>query len=254
MDKVAETIQKTIAVLEGMEDKTSAGICYANLAGVYLQMVSEGQTEKVDEAEANFKKALEVVGDSDKRRNSYLLGSLGNIYLNKNQLDLAWEHYEKSLKAMQELGDGLGEARGYANLGNVKILQKNWEGAKEQYFKSLELMEKHENRPGTAQQCESLGDIFIKNEEYDQAEDYLMRASDLYEEMKKQGIMLWKWVKNRNRGKLETLTVNIDYPRMTFSDFDQQKLSSGQQDNLKNVINNDDFSMENDIDTSALKF
>jgi replicative DNA helicase len=74
------------------------------------------------------------------------------------------------------------------------------------------------------------------------------------EEMKKQGIMLWKWVKNRNRGKLETLTVNIDYPRMTFSDFDQQKLSSGQQDNLKNVINNDDFSMENDIDTSALKF
>ena len=50
MDKVAETIQKTIAVLEDMDDKTSAGICYANLAGIYLQMASEGQTEKVDEA------------------------------------------------------------------------------------------------------------------------------------------------------------------------------------------------------------
>ena len=94
MDKVAETILKTVAVLEEMGDKTSAGVCYANLAGVYLQMASEGQAEKVDEAEANFKKALEVIGDSDKRRNSYLLGSLGNIYLNKNQLDQAWEHYK----------------------------------------------------------------------------------------------------------------------------------------------------------------
>ena len=187
MDKVVETIQKTIAVLEDMADKTSAGICYANLAGIYLQMASEGQTEKVDEAEANFKKALEVVGDSDKRRNSYLMGSLGNIYLNKNQLDLAWEYYEKSLKAMQELGDGMGEARGYGNLGNVRSLQKDWDGAKEQYFKSLELMEKQENRPGIAQQCESLGDIFIKKEEFDQAEDYLMRASDLYEAMKEVG-------------------------------------------------------------------
>ena len=187
MDKVAETIQKTIAVLEDMDDKTSAGICYANLAGICLQMASEGQTEKVDEAEANFKKALEVVSDSDKRRNSYLLGSLGNIYFNKNQLDLAWEYYERSLKAMQELGDGMGEARGYANLGNVKSLQKDWDGAKEQYFKSLELMEKQENRPGIAQQCELLGDIFIKKEEFDQAEDYLMRASDLYEAMKEVG-------------------------------------------------------------------
>ena len=88
---------------------------------------------------------------------------------------------------MQELGDGMGEARGYANLGNVKSLQKDWDGAKEQYFKSLELMEKEKNRPGTAEQCESLGDIFIKKEEFDQAEDYLMRASDLYEAMKEVG-------------------------------------------------------------------
>ena len=88
---------------------------------------------------------------------------------------------------MQELGDLLGEARGYANLGNVRGLQKNWDGAQEQYFKSLELMEKQENRPGIAQQCESLGDVFIKKDEFDQAEDYLMRASDLYEEMKEQG-------------------------------------------------------------------
>ena len=62
MDKVAETILKTIVVLEEMGDKTSAGVCYANLAGIYLQMGSEGQAEKVDEAEANFKKALEVIG------------------------------------------------------------------------------------------------------------------------------------------------------------------------------------------------
>ena len=180
MDKVVETIQKTTTLLEEIEDKASAGVCYANLAGIYLQMASEGQLEKVDEAETYFKKALEAIGDSDKRRNSYLLGSLGNIYLNKNQLELAWENFEKSLKTMQELGDALGEARGYANLGNVRGLQKNWDAAEEQYLLSLELMEKNENRPGIAQQCESLGELYLKKEDFDKAEDNFMRASDLY--------------------------------------------------------------------------
>ena len=68
---------------------------------------------------------------------------------------------------MQELGDELGEARGYANLGNVRGLQKNWDAAEEQYLSSLGLMEKNENRPGIAQQCESLGDIYLKKEEFD---------------------------------------------------------------------------------------
>ena len=117
MDKVAETILKTIAVLEDMGDKTLAGVCYANLAGIYLQMSSEGQAEKVDEAEANFKKALEVIGDSDKRRNSYLLGSLGNIYLNKNQLDLAWEYYEKSLKIYAGIGRLIGRSQRLCQFG-----------------------------------------------------------------------------------------------------------------------------------------
>ena len=58
-------------------------------------MSAEGQPEKVNEAETYFKKALEAIGDSDKRRNSYLLGSLGNIYLNQNKLELAWENFEK---------------------------------------------------------------------------------------------------------------------------------------------------------------
>ena len=186
MDKVVETIQKTMTLLEEIDDKASAGVCYANLAGIYLQMSTDGQPEKVNEAETYFKKALEAIGDSDKRRNSYLLGSLGNIYLNQNKLELAWENFEKSLKIMQELGDNLGEARGYANLGNVRGLQKNWDAAEEQYLRSLELMEKNENRPGIAQQCESLGDIYLKKEEFDKAEDNFMRASDLYEEMKEQ--------------------------------------------------------------------
>ncbi|GIS83983.1 MAG: hypothetical protein CM1200mP16_02830 [Nitrospina sp.] len=134
MDKVVETIKRTTQLLEELDDKASAGVCYANLAGIYLQMAAEGQEDKTNEAETYFKKALEAIGDSDKRRNSYLLGSLGNIYLNKNKLELAWENFEKSLKAMQELGDGLGEARGYANLGNVRALQKNWDAAEEQYL------------------------------------------------------------------------------------------------------------------------
>ena len=54
MDKVVETIKKTTNLLEELDDKASAGVCYANLAGIYLQMAAEGQEDKTNEAETYF--------------------------------------------------------------------------------------------------------------------------------------------------------------------------------------------------------
>ena len=55
-----------------------------NLAGILLQLGYSGQPEQFDKAEKYCKGALEIIGaGKDKRRQSYLLGSLGNIYLHK---------------------------------------------------------------------------------------------------------------------------------------------------------------------------
>ena len=112
IDKAADTISKSIELFEKLGDKNSAGICMGNLAGLLLQLGYSGQPEQFDKAEKYCKGALEIIGaGKDKRRQSYLLGSLGNIYLHKKDLDKAWDNYNQSLGFMAELGDILGEAQ-----------------------------------------------------------------------------------------------------------------------------------------------
>ena len=176
IDKAADTISKSIELFEELGDKNSAGICMGNLAGILLQLGYSGQPEQFDKAEEYCTRALDIINSGkDKRRQSYLLGSLGNINLHKKDLDKAWNNYSQSLGLMAELGDMLGEARGYSNLGNVRLLQENYDDARVQFESSLELMEQLENRPGIAQQCESLGDIHLKQDHLPEAEIYFSR-------------------------------------------------------------------------------
>ena len=112
IDKAADTISKSIELFEELGDKNSAGICMGNLAGILLQLGYSGQPEQFDKAEEYCTRALDIINTGkDKRRQSYLLGSLGNINLHKKDLDKAWDHYSQSLGLMAELGDMLGEAR-----------------------------------------------------------------------------------------------------------------------------------------------
>ena len=149
MEKAAGAIEKSIALFEELGDKHSAGVCMGNLAGILLQLGYSGQPEQFDKAEEYCNRALEIIEKGqDRRRQSYLLGSLGNIYLHKGgmefqpktsrekDLNKALDHYERSLKLMSELGDALGEARGYSNLGNVRLLQENYDDARVQFERS----------------------------------------------------------------------------------------------------------------------
>ncbi|MCH8209622.1 MAG: tetratricopeptide repeat protein, partial [Nitrospinae bacterium] len=184
-NKLIDINKKTIVLLEEMDDKRSMGICYANLAGTLLQQGLEGNPELLEPAEENFLKALEIFkSQQDKKRTSYLLGSLGNIYLHKKDFEKALENFDQSLSIMREMGDALGEARGCSNLGRVLALQKKWESAEDHYRKSLVIMENLQNRPGIAQQNEFLGDVYFAREDIDKSEECFDKALRLYQELK----------------------------------------------------------------------
>ncbi|MEE8206820.1 MAG: tetratricopeptide repeat protein, partial [Nitrospinaceae bacterium] len=118
------------------------------------------------------------------RRQAYLLGNLGIVYLHKKDFDQSYDYYNRSLEIMTKMGDELGEARSYANLGKIEALKKNWDAAAEQYGKSLKIMEKLQNRPGMAQQNEALGEVFLKKEEFEKGEEFLQNANVMYEALK----------------------------------------------------------------------
>jgi len=191
-DKVIEINRKIIGVLEEMNDAPSIAICHANLGSTLLQEGLGGKPELLDQAETNFKQALEFVEkEKDQRRQAYLLGNLGILYLHKKDFDQSCNYYNHSLKIMTEIGDELGEARSYANLGKIEALKKNWDAAAEQYGKSLQIMEKLQNRPGMAQQNEALGEVFLKKENFEEAEKFLQNANAMYEALKDpQGVQI----------------------------------------------------------------
>ena len=191
-DKVIEINRKIIGVLEEMNDAASIAICHANLGSTLLQEGLGGKPELLDQAETNFKQALEFVEkENDQRRQAYLLGNLGILYLHKKEFDRSYDYYNRSLKIMTEMGDELGEARSYANLGKIESLKKNWDAAAEQYGKSLQIMEKLQNRPGMAQQNEALGEVFLQKENFEEAEKFLQNANAMYEALKDpQGIRI----------------------------------------------------------------
>jgi len=191
-DKVIEINRKIIGVLEEMNDAPSIAICHANLGSTLLHEGLSGKPELLEQAEANFKQALEFVEkQNDQRRQAYLLGNLGILYLHKNDFDQSYDYYNRSLKIMTEMGDELGEARSYANLGKIESLKKNWDAAAEQYGRSLQIMEKLQNRPGMAQQNEALGEVFLQKENFEEAEKFLQNANAMYEALKDpQGIRI----------------------------------------------------------------
>ena len=184
-DKVIEVNRKIIGVLEEMNDAGSIAICHANLGSTLLQEGLGGKPELLEQAETNFKKALEFLEkENDQRRQAYILGNLGILYLHKKEFDRSYDYYNRSLEIMIEMGDELGEARSYANLGKIETLKKNWDAAAEQYGKSLQIMEKLQNRPGMAQQNEALGEVFLQKENFEEAEKFLQNANAMYEALK----------------------------------------------------------------------
>ena len=108
-DKVIEINRKIIGVLEEMNDTASIAICHANLGSTLLQEGLNGKPELLEQAETNFKQALEFVEkENDQRRLAYLLGNLGILYLHKKEFDQSYDYYNRSLKIMTEMGDELG--------------------------------------------------------------------------------------------------------------------------------------------------
>ena len=69
------------------------------------------------------------------------LGNLGNVYLQKDDLDKALEHFQQALKIDIEIGNRLGQANALCNLGNVYALKLELDKALERYQRALEFFQ-----------------------------------------------------------------------------------------------------------------
>ncbi len=104
-----------------------------------------------------------------KRSINVSLNSIGNIYQNLEQFDLAIEQFRKSLFLESELNNKRGMAVNYQNIGECLEAQNKLEEALESYRTALALDEEINSINGKAICQNSIAQIYIKQGELDKA-------------------------------------------------------------------------------------
>lgn len=76
------------------------------------------------------------------------MNNIGNVYLQMNNYDKAFNFYNKALLINEEFGNEKWKATNLSNLGNLYVKKLNYEKALEYYHESLSLREKINDRQG----------------------------------------------------------------------------------------------------------
>lgn len=132
----------------------------------------------------DFLKAVEPTGNyhllaKNHRRLAYCLRKTGQILP-------ALEHYERSLKYAEQLGEK-GRALKASTLNSMGSLYSNrteYEKAKSFYLASLELHTAIDHKRGIASNLNNLGLLHYRQQDYEQAASYVTRSLEIKEQIK----------------------------------------------------------------------
>jgi tetratricopeptide (TPR) repeat protein len=136
-----------------------------------------------------------------------LLGQLGNLAMNRGQLDQALEHYQASLAIHQQQDDLAGIAGDYHQIGMVIGEKGDFETAAEWYREALGLQERAGNRAGVGRAHHQLAMIAQENGDFDQAREGYSRALAIQEELGDRAAMATSY---HQLGTLAQLEGNFD--------------------------------------------
>ncbi|HEV7890078.1 MAG TPA: tetratricopeptide repeat protein [Pyrinomonadaceae bacterium] len=109
------------------------------------------------------------------------LHQIGIIGQERGDYDKALEHYDRSLKILEELGDRAGVARSLHQIGNIHFLRGDYDKALEHYDRSLKIAEGLGNRSGVADSFHQIGMIHQNRGDYGKALEHYDRSLKIRE-------------------------------------------------------------------------
>jgi tetratricopeptide (TPR) repeat protein len=119
----------------------------------------------------------------DRKAESALLNSLGNMCSREGEWDRAIELYNKSLEIKEQVGDIHGMAQTYNNLGLVYANRGEWDRAIELYNKDLEISEQVGDIHGMAKTYTNLGSVYANRGEWDRAIELYNKDLEISEQV-----------------------------------------------------------------------
>lgn len=195
-NKAIPYFEKSIAILEEIENQQDAAVDRANLGALFFELgrfYKENKEElkyqaAFDQAEENLKKALAIQNNLDAEDQIIaMLNTLGSLYYEKNDYQHAVPIFNQLLERIDE-SDQPGSAqfiKVLANVGNTLRRMRHFDNAEKFLSKAVQSIEK--NHPDNIDPESyifaygSLGDVFRQKGAFDNAFKNLTRAIDKLE-------------------------------------------------------------------------
>lgn len=116
----------------------------------------------------------------DKKAIAENLSNLGNLYVTKNQFDIAKKYYNASLKLYKEDNNVFEYCRNSMRIGNIDFLQNKYQNALTKFHRCLVIAEKNNFTALIPHLNNNIGYLFYELEDYKDALKYLKISYELF--------------------------------------------------------------------------
>jgi tetratricopeptide (TPR) repeat protein len=151
-----------------------------------------------DEASKICSEALDLVKDEGYMEEALAINNIGNVLWFSGEYDKALEHYERSLKIREKVGDKKGIANSLHNIGMMHYWRENYKRAIEYVKRSIEINEEINNMYFLAYSLLNIGYIYENIGEYDKAQKYVENGKKVSEKIGSQIAMTWYLCRSAN--------------------------------------------------------
>ena len=149
---------------------------YAAWAAYYAGLTRESLA-MYDKALEHYGRSLKISEElGDRRITADALVRIGDVNGSRGAYDPALEYYARSLKIHEELGNRAGEAAVLADIGCVYGMRGAYDPALDYLARSLKICEELGDRLGTAEKLGNIGNVYYFRGVYDQALQHFARS------------------------------------------------------------------------------
>jgi len=177
LDRALEYLQNSILNINGNETyRMFHAIAYYQLGEIHQLM------KEYDAAIDFYNKGLPLtVSLTD--TSSRLLNALGTVYRDKNQLELAFEYYQKALKQIETRNNHLLESKIIADIGNYFFKKGDYEQAMEYQTKSIKIRKEQNFGNALITNYLEIAELLLEQKKHAEALEYALMAEKLAKEL-----------------------------------------------------------------------
>ncbi len=219
-----EYYKKSLKIQTELDDKLGMAASYLYIGSIY----SDLQTSTQDSTNSKLaKEYFEKCNIKSKEINNLGLiamsdNALGNIYLNTDEPEKAFEHYQNGLKIFEQLNSSFNIANSYVNIGSYHIHKEKFKTAEKELLKAYQISEQIGATAIKKNASGELAKVYSKMKKFEKANNYLIKFYSLKDTLQNE----------ENTKKMTQLSMQYEFDKtQKLQEIEQQKKDEIQEAN-----------------------